>query len=196
LDITAGVKKFSGDDDDGFDYIYHLPTAPPDRILYRDPFKKQYLSKNQTSIAALSQSSRHSIKEIRNMLNPNARGGTRLRKRVTASLPQAQSSNVSSQFLPSQSQIMEFPERESMHSLQSVKKGDIRRGFGIRQEFSQPKELDIGEEYLDMIGIEVATFRALPDWVYNYVSPNTIALAGLFIMIGMVLQVIISSVTG
>ncbi|KAI9201833.1 uncharacterized protein BJ171DRAFT_629634 [Polychytrium aggregatum] len=39
LDVTANIKKRGYDDeDDDFDYIYHLPYADPARIIRRDPF--------------------------------------------------------------------------------------------------------------------------------------------------------------
>ncbi|KAK5667534.1 hypothetical protein QVD99_006123 [Batrachochytrium dendrobatidis] len=75
LDITAGIKKGFTDEEDEFDYIYHLPHANQDRIIRRNPFKKQTdhdrLERGK-SIGELSVASKHSIKQIRSMLDPNA----------------------------------------------------------------------------------------------------------------------------
>jgi hypothetical protein len=188
LDISAGVKKSGGEEDDGFDYIYHLPSAPLDRILYRDPFKKSRMPEKTSSISALSQASRHSIKEIRGMLNPHQKTAKYRKRTVDRSNV---GSNVGSQ---NSSQFMHPFDQQSNHSLISVQKDGLRRGMGIKQEISQ-KELDIGEDYLELIGVDVATFRAMPDWVYNYINPNSVAIFGFLVMVGMVLQVIVSNVT-
>ncbi|XJO76023.1 hypothetical protein BDV3_006603 [Batrachochytrium dendrobatidis] len=72
LDITAGIKKMYRDDEDDFDYIYHLPYADLDRIVIRDPFKPSHPVHSKTkSIGNLSLTSRHSIKAIRSTLDVN-----------------------------------------------------------------------------------------------------------------------------
>ncbi|KAK5670321.1 hypothetical protein QVD99_003017 [Batrachochytrium dendrobatidis] len=72
LDITAGIKKMYRDDEDDFDYIYHLPHADLDRIVIRDPFKPSHPVHSKTkSIGNLSLTSRHSIKAIRSTLDVN-----------------------------------------------------------------------------------------------------------------------------
>eukprot|EP00842_Homolaphlyctis_polyrhiza_P006555 jgi/Hompol1/6900/HPOL_003765-RA len=73
LDITAGIKKVIREDEDDFDYIYHLPHADLDRLPTRDPFKplkEATLPPKSKSISQLSQSSLHSVRDLRNMLNP------------------------------------------------------------------------------------------------------------------------------
>ena len=71
------MKQGSSDDDDDFDYIYHLPTADPLRIIHRDPFKKEgseLKKKRNESMSQLSQSSHHSIQELRSVIDPSRRG--------------------------------------------------------------------------------------------------------------------------
>jgi hypothetical protein len=185
LDINAGVKKLAGDDDD-FDYIYHLPFTPPERILYRDPFKQTKLPLKNSSINDLSRSSRHSIKEIRGMLNPILMDSRTQRKRTTKSNRGSQNS----------SQYFNHSALQSKHSLLTTQEDGLQRGLVMKQQLSQPKELDIGEDYLELIKVPVATFRAMPEWVYKYVSPNSVAMLGFLAMIVMVGQVIISSIIG
>jgi hypothetical protein len=58
--------------DDDFDYIYHLPHADPLRIVFRDPLKLNQISINKaSSIGQLSQISKHSVKQLRAMLDPS-----------------------------------------------------------------------------------------------------------------------------
>lgn len=73
LDIEAGVKKVVDDEDDDFDYIYHLPHADLERLgPVRDPFAKKDLSSKKIddryiSTSGLSVSSRLSAMSTRSI---------------------------------------------------------------------------------------------------------------------------------
>nr|KAJ3423300.1 hypothetical protein HK105_006101 [Polyrhizophydium stewartii] len=107
LDITAGIKKGYNDDDDDFDYIYHLPYADPSRIIPRDPFKKEKEKDGEKdkgdnaapaktkSIGELSTASKHSIKAIRSMLDPTAGQRNSRQRQRTSLVPRGPSANTS-----------------------------------------------------------------------------------------------------
>lgn len=73
MDINAGIKQTHSEEDD-FDYIYHLPHADPDRIIFRDPFAKDtnINAKKFGSTAMLSMMSKNEVKAIREVLNPTS----------------------------------------------------------------------------------------------------------------------------
>ena len=87
LDIEAGVKKGASDDDDDFDYVYHLPYADMSRLgARRDPFAKEeepkkdarYVSTSGLSVASgKSGISMRSIskRQVRAMLGANQNAG-------------------------------------------------------------------------------------------------------------------------
>ncbi|KAJ1330006.1 hypothetical protein BSLG_009794 [Batrachochytrium salamandrivorans] len=99
LDISAGIKKGYTNDDDEFDYIYHLPFADPDRIIPRDPFKKANESEKLQrgkSTGGISAVSGYSSKAARSMLDPNAgkRPGLRRNRNKDEGLMPMQASSV------------------------------------------------------------------------------------------------------
>nr|KAJ3423299.1 hypothetical protein HK105_006100 [Polyrhizophydium stewartii] len=74
LDINAGIKKTIRDDEDDFDYIYHLPFADPSRIIPRDPFakvkektKESELHKHRSEMSLAA--SYHSLKAVRSLVD-------------------------------------------------------------------------------------------------------------------------------
>jgi hypothetical protein len=71
LDLSAGIRPVRRDDEDDFDYVYHLPHANPATLIRRDPFQESHkLKKTQVakSLARMSMASKHSINDIRSML--------------------------------------------------------------------------------------------------------------------------------
>lgn len=76
MDLTAGIRPVRRDYEDDFDYVYHLPHANITNLVRRDPFKKKQALKDASEIRKsmdrLSVNSKHSIKDIRSMLDPNA----------------------------------------------------------------------------------------------------------------------------
>lgn len=75
LDLSAGVKTARRDEEDDFDYIYHLPLADPSRIIRRDPFVKKLdggkSDDKMQSTSQLSMAAKHSIRDLRSMLDPD-----------------------------------------------------------------------------------------------------------------------------
>ncbi|KAJ3371456.1 hypothetical protein HDU91_005287 [Kappamyces sp. JEL0680] len=212
LDISAGIKKGYTEDDD-FDYIYHLPSANPDRIIWRDPFQVQKLakmtdSKKQRSVQSMSQlsnSSRHSIKEIRGMLDPTL--GQKVQKR---SMRRRRQSGQSSQSGQSRSQsIMGFDDNSSSRASNLMHPNALgRRQQSNPHSFADYKDSsiapdssyglnDIGDDDVNLIPIMDgggAMFRAMPDWMYKVISPNTMAIIGLVLMLAMVVQMVLAVV--
>jgi hypothetical protein len=191
LDVNAGIKK-TADDDIDFDYIYHLPTANPDQIRYRDPFKSNKLpskakAKSQQSLAMLSQVSNHSIAEIRGMLSsrPDMQPSV-LRSRGTINrssnkLGASQNSQLARSFFQNGS--------ETKSNKSSVQ---------LKDDLAQIVVNDVVEDEngdLVVIQTEVSRFKAMPDIVYNYVDPNVAASVAFGCMVLLVGQVIVSQFT-
>jgi hypothetical protein len=208
LDINAGIKKGFLDDDD-FDYIYHLPTADPDRIIYRDPFKevglpsKKKNKKVYESLSQLSVNSRHSIKEIRGMLDPSL-GLGKLKKMGTIRRRETSNKKILDQ-INSDNPVDGFQRMNSVRKSEAL--GRLRGAavasppdFPIFEDKESEKNFgfnDIGADDNELNLITVADgggalFRAMPDFVYRFVNPKYIAATGLIIMVAMVLQVVLS----
>ncbi|KAJ3271852.1 hypothetical protein HDV01_006137 [Terramyces sp. JEL0728] len=215
LDLSAGIKKTHLDDD--FDYIYHLPTADPSRIIPRDPFKTienigGSLSKlkKDHSMAQLSVTSKHSIKQIRSMLDPSLAGQQTGRNRTQLSThsniqKDLKGGNAASL---SRRESLAVGTSVSRESLNPVGRTYTRRFSQLNQtalksaslrqyqddDFSQYSVNDVGEFDGLIVVKEESTFRAMPDFVYNYCRANYIAAFSLLLMVAMVAQVIIASV--
>ncbi|KAJ3312857.1 isopentenyl-diphosphate delta-isomerase idi1 [Boothiomyces sp. JEL0838] len=207
LDLSAGIKKTHLDDD--FDYIYHLPTADPSRIIPRDPFRaKEEIPGSKTnlkkdhSMAQLSMTSKHSIKQIRSMLDP------------TLAMAQQAGRNRTQLSTYSKGKTSQSSRRESLavstsmsrESLNPVGRTYTRRYSQLNQtaiknaasrlddEYSQYSVNDVGEFDGLIVVKEESTFRAMPDFVYNYCRANYVAAFSLLLMLAMVIQVIIANV--
>ncbi|KAJ3323866.1 isopentenyl-diphosphate delta-isomerase idi1 [Boothiomyces sp. JEL0866] len=187
LDLSAGIKKTHLDDD--FDYIYHLPTANPERIIPRDPFRakdavggsKTNLKKDH-SMAQLSMTSKHSIKQIRSMLDPTLamaqQAGRNRTQHSTYSNNQKDLKGKNS--LSSRRESLAISTSMSRESLNPVSRTYTRRYSQLNQtairntanraedEYSQFSVNDVGEFDGLIVVKEESTFRAMPDFVYNY----------------------------
>ncbi|KAI8899244.1 hypothetical protein BC833DRAFT_564249 [Globomyces pollinis-pini] len=184
LDLAAGIKKMHVEDDD-FDYIYHLPTANPDQIIYRDPFavKKEGIkpskSRNLASMHSLSVNSRHSVKEIRNMLSPGENqkiNRTRRNKSNQSSLKQGDGSVYSLSVNPEHGAT-----RTSTNFFGAI--GTEKYKENVRML----SDADIDDEGFIVVR-EEPPFKALPNIVYEYIHPVYIAIVFLIGMIVMVTQ--------
>jgi hypothetical protein len=194
LDISAGIKKSSsGDENDDFDYIYHLPHASESQIWYRDPFavQKTLIKKTMSSMQHLSRNSMHSIKDLRNMLIPEEESVSIRSRKTQHRRPSAAMSSLGTNM-------------KSQMSLSRSIAGDdlLKRGSTIKKEkylgdFQKIVNVnDVGEDEMgDLVLItrDIADFRAMPDIVYVYVRANTVAIAALVIMVLLILQVVYSS---
>ncbi|KAJ2998574.1 hypothetical protein HDV02_004389 [Globomyces sp. JEL0801] len=176
LDLAAGIKKMHVEDDD-FDYIYHLPTANPDQIIYRDPFavKKEGIkpskSRNLASMHSLSVNSRHSVKEIRSMLDPQKK--PTIRKKGGR-----RQSNVHS--------LISFnsngeEKRQSLANSTAID-ADVDGDGSLQFSFLVPEVDDQGL----VIIRDGAEFRALPNIVYRYMRPIYVAI---ILLVGMIIMV-------
>lgn len=200
MDISAGIKKGYTDDDD-FDYIFHLPTADPDRIIYRDPFKSSTLpakQKKDNSMAQLSTNSRHSIKEIRSMLDPTLG----LRKAPTKMARKNSKNALGSEL------ALTSGGGGSIADFFSMPKSVNGSNFDLasrKMSVSSRSELkDIGfsgndagieddENLISIVNGGSPEFRAMPDFLYKIIHPNVMALVGFLLMVLMVIQVILSA---
>jgi hypothetical protein len=189
LEISAGIKKSSSDDDDDFDYIYHLPTANPDQILYRDPFGKPTLKKDN-SMSQLSRNSRHSIKAIRSMLDPKLGVATpSLRKK---SVMGTSSLNSGDKSFKGGSKLSLSPSVDTKSILGP--KDSIYSESVVDYNSLDLKDLVEDEEgNLIVVKTDKAPFRSLPDFVYRFLKANTVAGISLLFMLAMVIQVISTS---
>lgn len=206
LDISAGIKKGSGDDDnDDFDYIYHLPHASESQIWYRDPFAtpKPLVKKTMTSMQHLSKHSMHSIKELRSMLTPEEETVS-LRTRGTRSGTKKKSSKGDDRNDVNLSIGSNLKSQASLGRNLTAGGGLLNR----RQTMAATKNLGDGlekvvhandvveDEMGDLVLVmkDIAVFRAMPDIIYLYVRANTVAIGSFVIMIAFILQVVYSSV--
>ena len=210
LDINAGVKNSTSDDDD-FDYIYHLPTANPDQIRYRDPFKREGLPQKKVnsmaeSMSKLSMHSRHSIREIKSMLDPSLGSNSQLTKQHSSSMARKRTRKEGLLRNPSGKRPDDgWGEKGgSMFSLGGSGSQDLgsqsNLGSSVAQSFDIKDiritgDVDIGDDQMNLIPIRDGgdgKFRALPDFMYRYFNPNHVALFCFVCCFALVMEVIIA----
>ncbi len=203
MDISAGVKK-SGLEEDDFDYIYHLPSANPDQIIWRDPFKRMGLPEKKAmsmaqSMSRLSQHSRHSVREIKQMLDPTLgapmKHKTSMLRRKNSKKEKMGSDGsglgrrVSKKMFGStfSMNIGNSDKDAQSHGSDSQNGSYDFKDIQISADIGDDSELLIPVKYPD-----IGQFRAMPDFIYRYLNPNQIAIFSFLCMLAMVLQVAVS----
>jgi hypothetical protein len=184
LDISAGIKKLSDNEDDLFDYVYHLPHANQDRIILRDPFKAPPSKTNLQLVKTLERKSgslNHSIHEVRNLLNPSF--GAALE---TSSLNR----NGSGRSKPMPSRL------KNTQGINDFLKRTVASDSPEAEfKFTVEEHVDGGNKPIKLVEVEQKTFHALPDFMSKRVDPNYVAGTGLVMMVAMLVQVVISTVS-
>ena len=172
--MTAGIKKSAIDEDEDFDYVYHLPGANIDYIKKEAPTPKPQ-ARPIGMLQAMLKNSHHSIREIRELLSESQEN---LRPISTIGNLESVRSSVQSRFKSKTSKISNGKSQKlSNNELEQVLVNDI-----VQDENGD----------LVLVQTQVSRFKALPDIVYAYVDGNIVAAIGLGIMIILVGQVIVS----
>lgn len=159
------------------------------------------------SMSRLSQHSRHSVKEIKQMLDPTLgqppqKRATKVRRKETKSGEGSGSGGLGSGLGRRASKKM-FGSSFSIGGQQSESgsRQDLRGGddgslsqkesFDFKDIQIGPTGGDIGDDMDLLIPVKenTGTFRAMPEFMYRYVDPNHFAIFSFICMLAMVLQV-------